>query len=648
MYFSNVRIKNYKGYRDSIRLDLDTGINVIVGKNNSGKTALLEALSLGFAANPHRSVLTMPTASRIPLPTSVVDFTFNLTRDEVINLLIPAQGDSEFRLPLPAPSDPVWKKLKLKQFDDFAATRFGEWFFAHDSYTFHMQREAFGSGKEGNWHISDDSYIYPSFQRAAEHGGTSCHYCNFRISPYERDFSFTGHITVSGGGSRYSDDFILRMGRFLNRYVYRFEAERFPSGPVELGNNRTLAPDARNLAEVINLLQGNLDQFSEYNRLVRQVLPDIKQVGTRKLNNGNQGEVIVWNDEQAVSRNELAFSLKESGAGIGQALAILYEMLTATEPQTIIIDEPQGLLHPGAVRKLIEILRRYTKAKHQLMIATHSPTVITTADPVTITLIKQEGAESVFEKVNVREVEQQQKYLWAIGARLSDVFGYDRVLWVEGETEEACFPIILRELTDQPLMGTAILRVQHTGDFNRKDAKNVIAIYERLSQLEGGLVPPLVGFIFDREDRSAKDLEDLRRQSRGQMHFTTKRLYENYLLNPAGVAAVVNGIEGFSKRRISERRVRKWLDSKKGDPRYFRPFGVPDESAWTDTVHGALLLKDLFSELSKGLVSYDKTEHSRMLTEWVVSNAPDDLRELSDLLVGVLNLGPGTDASDSR
>jgi predicted ATPase len=648
MYFSNVRIKNYKGYRDSARLDLDTGINIVVGKNNSGKTALLEALSLRFAVNPHRSILTMPTSSRIPLPTSIVDFTFNLTRDEVIDLLIPAQGNTEFRLPLPASSDPVWKELKLKQFDDSAATQFGEWFFSHDAYTFRMEREAFGSGKEGNWHIADDPYIYPSFERASEHNGTSCHYCNFMVRPYERDFSFSGHITVSGGGNKYSDDFILRMGRRLNRYVYRFEAERFPSGPVELGNDHTLAPDARNLAEVINLLQGNLDQFAEFNRLVRQVLPDIKQVGTRKLGGGNQGEVIVWNDERAISRNELAFSLKESGAGIGQVLAILYEMQTAREPQTIIIDEPQGLLHPGAVRKLIEILRRYTKAKHQLIIATHSPTVITSADPITITLVRQEGAESVFEKVNVREAEQQQKYLWAIGARLSDVFGYDRVLWVEGETEEVCFPIILRELTDESLLGTAILRVQHTGDFNRKDSKNVIAIYERLSQLEGGLVPPLVGFVFDREDRSERDLEDLKRQSRGRMHFTTKRLYENYLLNPAGIAAVVNSIEGFSKRRISEQRVRKWLDLKKQDAKYFRPFGIPSEGSWTDMVHGALLLRDLFSELSKGLVSYDKTEHSRMLTEWVVNDAPDDLRELSDLLINVLNLSPQTDASDSR
>jgi hypothetical protein len=231
-----------------------------------------------------------------------------------------------------------------------------------------------------------------------------------------------------------------------------------------------------------------------------------------------------------------------------------------------------------------------------------------------------------------------EKYLGVIGSRLADVFGYDRVLWVEGDTEEICFPIILRELTDQPLLGTAILRVQQTGDFNRRDAKNVIAIYERLSQLEGGLVPPVIGFIFDKEDRSQKEMDDLKRQSHNRVHFTPKRLYESYLLNPSAIAAVANSIKGFSRRKINEQRVRQWIDEHKREAKYYRPLKFPtaNEETWTDSVHGALLLSDLFSELSKGLVQFDKKEHSPMLTEWVVKNAPEDLREISQLLVKAL------------
>lgn len=638
MYFSDIQISNYKGYRNSVKLKLTKGVNIVVGRNNAGKTALLEALSLKFEANPHRTLETVPALSRIPTPVSSVTFTLTFTRDELIDLLIAGQGSAEFHLALPALRSPVAKKLKLKEHNDVTAKEFGEWFFSHDSYTFRIQREAFGGLDHANWYMFDDSYQSPHFDRASENDGASGHYGKFRIDPIAREFSFLGHLRVSGSGKHY-DDFVLRTGRFFNRYIYRFRAERIPSAPCQLGTERTLASDASNLAETLTMLHGNLEQFGEYNRLVREILPDIFQVGTRRLND-NLGEVVVWSDEKATARDDLAFNLTESGSGVGQVLAILYVVLTAREPQVIILDEPQGFLHPGAVRKLVGVLRDYTKDRHQLVIATHSPTVITSADPSSVTMIRQAGAESFFESIDIKDAARQRAYLGAVGARLSDVFGYDRILWVEGETEEICFPLILRELTDQPLMGTAILRVQHTGDFNRKDSRNVIAIYERLSQVEGGLVPLMVGFIFDREVRSATEQDDLKRQGHGRIHFTRKRLFENYLLNPIGIAAVVNNIKDFSKRTITKRRVSKWIDEHKSDPKYYKPLKrrIGDEEDWSHNVNGAVFLKDLFASLSSGLVVYDKTEHSPMLTDWTLKNVPSDLKEISELIVNAITI----------
>jgi AAA15 family ATPase/GTPase len=37
-------------------LEFSPGINIIVGQNNSGKTALLEALTMNFDNVPHRSI----------------------------------------------------------------------------------------------------------------------------------------------------------------------------------------------------------------------------------------------------------------------------------------------------------------------------------------------------------------------------------------------------------------------------------------------------------------------------------------------------------------------------------------------------------------------------------------------------------------
>jgi AAA15 family ATPase/GTPase len=60
------RVVNYKSFADSGEIRLEPGFNVIVGRNNVGKTALAEALGLGFANNPHRSLKTVPKVNAQP------------------------------------------------------------------------------------------------------------------------------------------------------------------------------------------------------------------------------------------------------------------------------------------------------------------------------------------------------------------------------------------------------------------------------------------------------------------------------------------------------------------------------------------------------------------------------------------------------
>lgn len=114
MYFLNIKIANYKGYRQSTPLKLKKGINIVVGKNNAGKTALLESLSLDFCAKPHRSIVTLPAVSRQINDFSSVTVTFSLTKDELLNYLIDTQENKEmeFQLPLPSQTDPARKFIK--------------------------------------------------------------------------------------------------------------------------------------------------------------------------------------------------------------------------------------------------------------------------------------------------------------------------------------------------------------------------------------------------------------------------------------------------------------------------------------------------------------------------------------------------------
>src|SRR5881396_1652546 len=92
-------LENYKSYRKVGPLRLERGFNVVVGPNNAGKTALLEGLTLQMAANPHRSLSTLPRASTPLDQVSRTSFTIAVTGHEVRDVLL---NQMQFYIPVPS------------------------------------------------------------------------------------------------------------------------------------------------------------------------------------------------------------------------------------------------------------------------------------------------------------------------------------------------------------------------------------------------------------------------------------------------------------------------------------------------------------------------------------------------------------------
>ena len=83
MRIASFKISNYKSFLTSGEIHLTQGFNVIVGQNNVGKSGLIEALSLGFTNNPHRSSKTVQTIN-VPLQShSNVELIFELSKTEL-------------------------------------------------------------------------------------------------------------------------------------------------------------------------------------------------------------------------------------------------------------------------------------------------------------------------------------------------------------------------------------------------------------------------------------------------------------------------------------------------------------------------------------------------------------------------------------
>ena len=598
MHISKFQIRNYKSFLESDEIELETGFNVIVGKNNSGKTALVEALSLKYQDRPHRSLKTLPSPDA------------HIENESTVGLSISLSGDELKEAWLNRGINRIQISGNILQPEE--------------------RGKEFLTKLRGNnlLHCIFDSDTFTSAYLDNEPPDESQSVARLEIDPIER--------TISPSSDKLSG--VPSYGRVaanqLRERIYYFDAERLNVGNCASSGRLSLKPDASNLAEVIHVLQNtNPARFQRFVQNVKKVLPNIKYVTAPQIESSGTNkyvEVQVWNVPVETERHDLAIPLAESGTGIGQVLAILYVVLNADRPSVIIIDEPNSFLHPGAMRRLIGILKQHPE--HQYIMTTHSPAVITAAEPSTLTLARLEGSRTKLQELDVSETEDLRVSLAEVGARLSDVFGADDILWVEGRTEELCFPPILEKIANQPLLGTEILGVEHTGDFEGRHAETIFDIYDKLSKGRG-LLPPAVGFIFDKEGRSKQDREDLIRKSksRGSIRFTARRMYENCLLHPGAIAAIINRDDESRGEPVTANEVQGWIDDHGAE--FTKDDLDVGSDDWLRDMHAANLLDELFSALTETRLQFDKVHHSTALTKWLIEHSPEDLQEIADMLV---------------
>ena len=241
------------------------------------------------------------------------------------------------------------------------------------------------------------------------------------------------------------------------------------------------------------------------------------------------------------------------------------------------------------------------------------------------------------ESIAPESVADQRRCLIEVGAKMSDLFGADRVFWVEGSTEEECYRLILERLGESPPLGLSIEGVRATGDFQKKrpSPKLIWDIYSKLSK-GTALIPPAVAFLFDREERTQAERDKLSGDSSGKVRFLSRKMYENYLICPEALAAIMNRLPSFRGSQVTQEEISDWLTSNGGKSEFYTPADERvdlDDSTWLENVHGAKLLAKLVVELSSDREEYRKTTHSIQLTEWLIENKPQHLQELKDLLM---------------
>ncbi len=579
MYFTQVEIENYKSFHKSEPIKFARGFNVFVGQNGAGKSALLDALSLRFPDAPHRSSLTLPSTTTAQQPRSTVRATFRAMWPEIEDLLARVPNRVGLTVPDTVKPDASIEFYRTKGEVEVRAPFIG------------------GSGMDPGAEV-----LMP---------GTLKHW-GFDLLDGKRVYanSMQPHATPIA---------LLLSGQ-MRESVFGFRAMRNVADANRFDKATNLASDGSNLPQVLATLQlADRDSFLAFEAAVKRVLPFIGKITISPVDQSVQ--VALSNAHEQKARTDLTVRLSETGTGVGQILALLYVVLTSKTPRAIVIDEPSSFLHPGAVKVLFSIFEEH--AHHQYIVATHSTEVVAACGPhAGVHVLKHQLSTSATSFPPATHAASM-AVLEAVGARLSDVFGAERVLWVEGPTEKNCFAEIIAARKELQSPGTTVAGVQHTGDFIKRRVEDTVWRYKELSTA-GALIPPAVGFVFDTEGLTAEKQTELKKLSDGKIWFLPRRMYENYLIVPAAIAAVldcpVSGVDG-------------WLAAHGTEKKY-----LADGPNSVTARHGAELLNDLFWELSKQTIAYDKIKHGLALTKAILETAPKELDEVVEVLRQALQL----------
>lgn len=602
MLLTSVQIFGFQSFADSGPIRFGPMINLIIGQNNSGKSAVLRALQSELPDDRHCSPDRWQTHQ---MPTPKVRMTISISGHELYDETL-KRGQQR----IPSPTDRSMTEGFLQSL------------WAMDDIEFVFENRPQASGFSATKYPSHGLFVQPP-----------------NIDAISAILNVSEGKVVADTHSYASDDTLPSlMYQKWREDMFFFSAERFAMGQCAHQHAIRLAPNASNLPAVLDTLKGSRGAI--FDRLVchlREIFSTVGNMSVRPHPSiSNTIEVRVWPTSE-MDRVELSFPLNSSGTGVSQVIAILTAIMTMDQA-VIVIDEINSFLHPAAVKALLRIIQTEYN-HHQYIISTHAPEVIGFANPDTIHLVRRSGYESSIESLSIDKVEDLRLVADHLGVSMADVFAAERVVWVEGPTEELCFPFLYRAVVGVMPRGTVVTAVSATGDFNtkRRDREIVYQVYSRLSGAVASL-PVSVAFSFDTEQLTDADKEKMSRDSRGMLRFLPRRHFEYYLIDPPAIANFIVDRDPSLCASVTPDVVAAQLRAAAQERDLLVPQwdGILTSEGWTSSVDAASLISRVVARLSNHRVTFKKKNDSMALMKHMIVQNSAQLQPLIDYVKSLI------------
>ncbi len=287
----------------------------------------------------------------------------------------------------------------------------------------------------------------------------------------------------------------------------------------------------QDLAQVLSYYQlNNRDLFSEYERKVQKVLPEVRLVETPLLD-GQASSVTI---SVKFAGDSEKYNLWQLSSGLKDVMALMANIQFSLPDSLVILEEPESHLHPAAQKSLAAVIREAAKSQgKQFILTTHSDVLL-----------------SQFDSESARFFDKRQSSVTAVALKDIDPYkvarelGFDRnsVLLLLGKVPQVI--VVLESEIDQEIIESilghrgvvqSVVFAKARGGGFKDIVDHARALTDALSRFG---FPSQVFVLLDNDGERDAKLSYL--QSKGfhdeQAHVWVKKEIESYLVLPRAFA----------------------------------------------------------------------------------------------------------------
>lgn len=225
------------------------------------------------------------------------------------------------------------------------------------------------------------------------------------------------------------------------------------------------------------------------------------------------------------------FILEANGSGIREALRLILD-IELKAPDLVLVEEPEIHLHPGLEHAMHGYLRSKSE-QVQFFITTHSTNFVDTGALQNVYMVARDAARRTSCSALLLD-QSLERIPSELGLRLSTVFMFDRLVFVEGKSDEDVLRELARRLgLDLTAANVGFVQMGGVQNFAHYAAEGTLDLLCR-RQVK-------MFFVVDRDEREDAEVRALidRLGARASLVVLSRRELDNYLMTPRAICALI-------------------------------------------------------------------------------------------------------------